>query len=194
MNTTKPFRINPAILRDDFPVLNQTIHRQRQLVYFDSAASTQRPQAVIDAMSDCYSRTYANVHRGIHWLSERASAQYESARSSVQELINAQHDNEVIFTPGTTGGINLVARAWGDQNVSADDEILLTIFEHHSNIVPWQQLADRSGCKVKFVGITSAGELDLDDLEEQAFRENQTRCFFCDIQRAWNPGAGCSNR
>ncbi len=89
MNTIKPIRFNPVMLQDDFPVLNQSIHRQRQLVYLDNAASTQRPQAVIDAMSDCYQRTYANVHRGIHWLSERATAQYEAARSSVQAFINA---------------------------------------------------------------------------------------------------------
>ena len=167
MNTIKSARFNSVRLRDDFPVLNQSIHRQRQLVYFDNAASTQRPQAVIDAMSDCYQRTYANVHRGIHWLSERASAQYEAARSCVQKFINAEHNNEVIFTSGTTGGINLVARAWGDHNVQAEDEILLTIFEHHSNIVPWQQLAQRSGCSVKFAGITEEGELDLDDFQSK---------------------------
>lgn len=177
MNTIKPTRFNPARLQDDFPVLKQSIHRQRQLVYLDSAASTQRPQAVIDAMSDCYQRTYANVHRGIHWLSERATAQYEAARLNIQAFINAEHNNEVIFTSGTTGGINLVARAWGDQNVTADDEILLTIFEHHSNIVPWQQLAARCGCSVKFVGITDEGELDLEDFRNKLSEKTKIVAF-----------------
>ena len=163
MNTPKTNRLNPALLRDDFPVLNQKIHRDRQLIYFDNGASTQRPQAVIDSMSDCYKRSYANVHRGIHWLSERASAQYEHARNTVQQFINAEYENEVIFTSGTTEGVNLVARSWGDENVQPGDEILLTLFEHHSNIVPWQQLAQRSGALVKFAGITPTGELDLDD-------------------------------
>ena len=93
----KPTPFNPALVRDDFPVLDQTIHRNRQLIYLDNGASTQRPHAVIEAMSDCYRRTYANVHRGIHWLSERASAQYETARTTVQALLNAPHNNEVIF-------------------------------------------------------------------------------------------------
>lgn len=173
MNTIKPARLNPVVLRDDFPVLNQKIHRQRQLVYFDNAASTQRPQAVIDAMSDCYQRTYANVHRGIHWLSERASAQYENARSTVKSFINAKFDNEVLFTSGTTGGINLVARAWGDDQVRSGDEILLSIFEHHSNIVPWQQLAERTGAVIRWAGVTEDGELDLEDFESKL--NNRTR-------------------
>ena len=167
MNTLQPIQFDPTALRDDFAVLDQRIHRDRQLIYFDNGASTQRPQAVIDAMSDCYQRSYANVHRGIHWLSERASAQYETARTKVQQFINAAHNNEVIFTSGTTMGINLVARAWGDQNVAADDEILLTIFEHHSNIVPWQQLADRTGAIVKFASIDESGQLDLDDFKHK---------------------------
>ena len=115
------------LIREDFPILAQTIYRDRPLIYFDNGASSQHPQAVIDAMDDCYVRTYANVHRGIHWLSEQASAQYEQARTTVQEFINAPHNNEVIFTSGTTESINLVARAWGDENVSQSDEILLTI-------------------------------------------------------------------
>ena len=156
-----------AKLRADFPILDQKIHRDRSLVYFDNGASTQRPQMVIDSMSDCYQRTYSNVHRGIHWLSEQASGQYEMARTSVQKFINAPHNNEVIFTSGTTASVNLVAHAWGDQNVATGDEILLTIFEHHSNIVPWQQLAARTGAVVKFAAITESGELDLDDLQKK---------------------------
>lgn len=164
---TNPTKFDPTILRRDFPILDQRIHRDRPLVYLDNGASTQRPQSVIDAMSDCYGRTYANVHRGIHWLSEQASAQYEEARSSVQKFIKAQHNNEVIFTSGTTASINLVAHAWGNQNIGESDEILLTIFEHHSNIVPWQQLAQRKGAVVRFVSIDDQGNLDLEDFRRQ---------------------------
>jgi cysteine desulfurase/selenocysteine lyase len=156
-----------AAIRADFPILNQQIHRQKQLVYFDNGASTQRPQAVIDAMDDCYSRTYANVHRGIHWLSEQASDQYENARGIVQRFINAPHNNEVIFTAGTTMAINLVAQAWGRSNLKTGDEILLTICEHHSNIVPWQQVAAEVGAKVIFTDITADGLLDLDDFKSK---------------------------
>ncbi|MFT5300373.1 MAG: cysteine desulfurase/selenocysteine lyase [Mariniblastus sp.] len=167
MDTPQEKTFDPQAIRADFPILNQRIHRDRPLVYLDNGASTQHPQVVIDAMSDCYSRTYANVHRGIHWLSEQASAQYENARTLVQTFINAEYNNEVIFTSGTTASINLVARAWGDTNLKPGDEILLTIFEHHSNIVPWQQLAERTGATVRFATITSEGELDLDDFRLQ---------------------------
>ncbi len=159
--------LDVAAIRTDFPVLNQTIHRDRPLIYFDNGASTQHPSVVIDAMSDSYRRTYANVHRGIHWLSEQSSEQFETARSAVQRFINAPHNNEVILTAGTTAAINTVAGSWGVENVGEGDEILLTIFEHHSNIVPWQQLAQRVGAKVRFAGITSDGELDLDDVQSK---------------------------
>jgi len=158
-------KLDAAVLRQDFPILNQQIHRQKQLVYFDNGASTQRPQAVIDAMNDCYTRTYANVHRGIHWLSEQASDQYENARGIVQRLLNAPHNNEVIFTAGTTMAINLVANSWGRSNLGPGDEILLTICEHHSNIVPWQQVAAAVGAKVVFADVTDDGLLDLDDFK-----------------------------
>ena len=158
-------KLDAAVLRQDFPILDQQIHRQKQLVYFDNGASTQRPQAVIDAMDDCYTRTYANVHRGIHWLSEQASDQYENARAIVQRLINAPHNNEVIFTAGTTMAINLVANSWGRSNLGPGDEVLLTICEHHSNIVPWQQVAAEVGAKVVFGDVTEDGLLDLDDFK-----------------------------
>ena len=154
-------------VRKDFPILDQQIHRQRDLVYLDNGASTQHPRQVLDAMDRCYRLTYANVHRGIHWLSEQSSAEYENARTTVQRFINSPNNNEVIFTSGTTASINLVAHAWGNQNLSSGDEILLTIFEHHSNIVPWQQLAARTGAVVKFANIDSAGELDLDEFREK---------------------------
>lgn len=160
-------KLDAARLREDFPILNQQIHRQKQLVYFDNGASTQRPQSVLDAMDDCYRRTYANVHRGIHWLSEQASDQYEHARTVVQKFINAPHNNEVIFTAGTTMAINLVANSWGRANLGPGDEILLTICEHHSNIVPWQQVAAAVGAKVVFAGITPDGRLDMDDFQSK---------------------------
>ena len=158
-------QFNVEAIRKDFPILDQTIHRQKPLIYFDSGASSQRPAAVIEAMDQCYRSTYANVHRGIHWLSEQASDQYEQARKNVQQFINAPEDAEVIFTGGTTAALNLVARSWGDANVKAGDEILLTIFEHHSNIVPWQQLAQRTGAVVKFAPIDGEGNLDMEVLQ-----------------------------
>jgi cysteine desulfurase/selenocysteine lyase len=156
---------DPIEIRKDFPILNQTIHRERPLVYFDNGASTQHPKQVLAAMDDCYVRTYANVHRGIHWLSEQSSALYERARTSIRRFINASHGNEVIFTSGTTASINLIARSWGDANVNSGDEIVLTMLEHHSNIVPWQQLAERTGAVVRFVKLTDAGELDLEHMQ-----------------------------
>ena len=157
----------PESIRGDFPILEQRIHRDRLLIYLDSAASSQRPTAVLDAMDQCYRHTYANVHRGIHWLSEQASAQYESARRKVRAFINASQFQEIIFTSGTTHAINIVAHSWGNDHIGPGDEILLPIFEHHSNIVPWQQLADRKNATVRFVGITPDGYLDLDDLREK---------------------------
>lgn len=160
---------DPAAIRADFPILDQSIYKNRQLIYLDNGASSQRPQAVIDAMDDCYLRTYGNVHRGIHYLSEQSSEQYESARTSIQNFIGARHSNEIIFTSGTTFSINLVARTLfeGERSIKAGDEILLTILEHHSNIVPWQQLAERTGAVVKWVGLTDNGELDVDDFTRQ---------------------------
>ncbi len=165
MTTATQKLLDVESIRKDFPILGQTIHREKPLIYFDSGASSQRPAAVIDAMDLCYRTTYANVHRGIHWLSEQASDQYEHARKSVQRFINAPEDAEVIFTGGTTASLNLVARSWGDANVKAGDEILLTIFEHHSNIVPWQQLAQRTGAIVKFAPIDADGNLDMEALQ-----------------------------
>lgn len=154
-------------LREDFPILHQRIHRDKPLVYFDNAASTQRPRSVIQAMTDCYQQSYANVHRGTHWLSEEASSRYEEARIAVQRWIGAPSSHQVIFSSGTTAAVNTVARSWGDRHVTADDEILLTLMEHHSNIVPWQQLAERTGARVVFAGITPDGQLDMDDFHRK---------------------------
>jgi len=158
-------------LRADFPILDQKVHGQ-PLVYFDNAATTQKPLAVLDALRQYYERDNANVHRGIHELSNRATTAFESARSRAAKFINARSAEEIIFTRGTTEGINLVASAWGSKYVKAGDRILLTEMEHHSNIVPWQLLAERTGAKLLFLPVTGdTGLLDLNRLDEWLTRE-----------------------
>jgi cysteine desulfurase/selenocysteine lyase len=152
-------------LRKDFPILAREVNG-RPLVYLDSAASSQRPQAVIDAMSAYYEQHHANVHRGIYVLAEEATALYEGARDAVAALVNADDRSEVVFTKNATEALNLVARCLGDAGrVKAGDEIVLTEMEHHSNIVPWQLLAGRTGATVRFVGLTDEGRLDLSNLD-----------------------------
>lgn len=153
-------------LRDDFPILQQRVHGDRPLVFLDSAASSQRPRQVIQAVVDCYEHDYANVHRGIHVLSERATDAYEAAREKLRAFINAEHAHEVIFTAGSTAAINAVAHSWGDANLRAGDEILLTPMEHHSNLVPWFQLAERTGAVIKHLRMTDDGRLEVDRLGE----------------------------
>ena len=163
MSTAQTIPIDVERLRADFPILAHRRPDGKALVYLDNAATTQRPRQVIDALVDVYSTHYANVHRGIHWLSDQTTDLFEEAREKVRAFINAPAREEVIFTHGTTEGINLVARSWGDANVNAGDEILLTEMEHHSNIVPWQQLAERTGATVQFLPITDDGQLKLDE-------------------------------
>lgn len=163
--TIDPSKLLPASLRDDFPILQQIVHDEHPLVFLDNAASTQRPRQVIEVLRRVYERDYANVHRGIHTLSERSTEQYEEAREKVQAFIGAEKPTEIVFTSGTTAGINLVARSWGDANVKAGDEIIVTTMEHHSNLVPWQQLAERSGAVLKHIPITDDGLLVLDALD-----------------------------
>src|SRR5262249_31562069 len=129
------------------------------------AATRQRPRQVIDALVDVYASRYANVHRGIHWLSDQTTDLYEEAREKVRAFINARQREEVIFTHGTTESINLVARSWGEANLKSGDEILLTEMEHHSNIVPWQQLSARTGAVIRWLPISDDGRLDLAALE-----------------------------
>jgi cysteine desulfurase/selenocysteine lyase len=152
-------------LREDFPILQQLVHGDRPLVFLDNAASTQRPRQVIEVLRRVYERDYANVHRGIHTLSERSTEQYEEAREKTRAFIGARDACEIIFTSGTTAGINLVARSWGESNIRRGDEILATIMEHHSNLVPWQQLAVRTGAVLRHVPITDDGRLALDSLD-----------------------------
>ena len=154
--------LDVAAIRADFPALDQLIHG-RPLVYLDNAATTQKPRAVLDAMRRYYEQDNANVHRGVHTLSERATEAYEGAREKVRAFVNAASVREVIFTRNATEGINLVARAWGDANVGAGDEVLITAMEHHSNIVPWQLLAERKGAALRVAPIDDRGDVILDE-------------------------------
>ena len=158
-------KIDWAALRKDFPILDQKVHG-KPLVYFDNAATSQKPRAVIDALVHYYEHDNANVHRGIHELSNRATAGYEAARARAAKFINAKSADEIIFTRGTTEGINLVASSWGAKNLKAGDVILLTEMEHHSNLVPWQLLAQRTGAKIAYLPVTGdEGLLDLSKLD-----------------------------
>ena len=157
--------LDTAAIREDFPILSTKAAGGKPLVYLDSAASAQRPRQVIDAISTAYETYYSNVHRSGHGMSAEATASYEATREAVRRFINARTTREIIFTPGTTAAINLVARSWGDANLKPGDEILLTHMEHHSNIVPWQQLAARAGAKIRWIGVTDGFELDLAELD-----------------------------
>ncbi len=150
-------------IRTDFPILDQEVHGH-PLIYFDNAATSQKPRAVIDSLSHYYERDNSNVHRGLHELSNRATEAYEGARSRLAAFLGADAE-EIVFTRGTTEAINLVARAWGDANVGPGDVILLTEMEHHSNLVPWQFLARRRGASLRFVPVTPEGLLDLSELD-----------------------------
>lgn len=152
-------------LRADFPILSQPLPNGRALAYLDNASSTQRPRQVISAITELYERHYANVHRGVHTLSEQATDLFEAARAALARFVNSPSPEEIVFTRGTTEAINLVARSWGDLHVGPGDEILLTEMEHHSNLVPWQQLAARRGCTIKYIPLTDDGRLDLTQLD-----------------------------
>ncbi len=152
-------------VRAEFPALDQQVHG-KPLVYLDNAATTQKPRVVIDALRRYYEHDNANIHRGVHALSERASKMYEDARGDVRRFINAKSDAEIVFTRNATESINLVARAWGDANVVAGDEILITAMEHHSNIVPWQQLCARTGAVLKVAPIDDRGALIVPEFEK----------------------------
>ncbi len=152
-------------IREDFPVLHQEVNGH-PLVYLDNAATSQKPQCVIDALVDYYSTENSNVHRGVHTLSQRATDDYEAARSKVRRFINAAEDHELIYVRGTTEGINLVAQTYGRQNIGDGDEIIISGMEHHSNIVPWQILAQETGAVLKVVPFNDDGELLLDEYEK----------------------------
>jgi len=148
----------------DFPILARPVHKRR-LAYLDNGATTQKPEAVIEAERRFYRESNANIHRGVHWLSQHATDLYEAARSTVQRFINAAHADNIVFTRGTTEAINLVAQSWGRTQLRAGDEILITTMEHHSNIVPWQMLCEQTGAVLKVAPVTDAGELDCEAFE-----------------------------
>lgn len=151
-------------IRRDFPILSRTA-RGKRLVYLDNAATTQKPRAVIDRIVRYYSEENSNVHRGVHYLSEVATMEYENARGFVQRFINAKDEKEIVFTRGTTESINLVAQAWGRANVREGDEILISAIEHHSNIVPWQMLCAEKSATLRVIPVNDAGELLIDEYE-----------------------------
>ncbi len=151
-------------VRKDFPILFSTAHG-KPLVYLDNAATSQKPRAVIDAVQDFYEESNANVHRGVHWLSEKATAIYEGTREKVRAYFNARSTKEIIYTHGTTEGINLVASSYGAAFVRAGDEIIISQLEHHSNIVPWQMLCERTGARLRVAAIDDDGQLRLDAFE-----------------------------
>ena len=153
-----------ADLARDFPILSRPV-RGRRLVYLDNGATTQKPEAVIEAERRFYRESNANIHRGVHWLSQHATDLYEQARERVQRLLNAASADEIVFTRGTTEAINLVAYSWGRANLKAGDEVVLTGMEHHSNIVPWQLVCEQTGAVLRVVPITDRGELRLDAYE-----------------------------
>jgi len=177
ISTAPKKMVDWAKLRADFPILDQKVHGH-PLIYFDNAASSQKPRAVIEALSHYYEWDNANVHRGIHELSNRATTAFEASRERVAKFINAKTHDEIIFTRGTTEGINLVAESWGGKNLKAGDKILLTEMEHHSNIVPWQLLAERTGAKLVYLPITGdEGLLDLSKLDELLTKEVKLFAF-----------------
>jgi len=152
-------------IRKYFPALNREV-KGKPLVYFDNAATTQKPQAVIDSLVNYYSNYNANIHRGIHTLAEEATAAFESTRDAAQKFINAESREQIIFTGGTTEGINLVAQTWGRQNIEAGDEIIVSNMEHHSNIVPWYMIAQEKGAILKVIPIDENGELVIEEFDK----------------------------
>ena len=153
-------------IREDFPILSRKVHCDKPLVYLDNAATSQKPRSVIDALSHYYEHYNANIHRGIHALSEQASDEFEDARERVASFIGSGDPNEVIFVRNTTEALNLVAQAWGRANIRPGDEIVLSEMEHHSNLVPWQLLAQEKGANLKFFRIDDNGEIDPGQIED----------------------------
>ena len=162
--TSNAHSFDVARIREDFPVLHQMVNG-KPLVYLDNAATTQKPQAVIDALVRYYSADNSNVHRGVHTLSQRATEDYDSGRSKARQFLNAASDEEIIFVKGTTDGINLVAHSYARQHLEEGDEIIISTMEHHSNIIPWQVLCQEKGAHLRVIPISDAGELLMDEYE-----------------------------
>jgi len=165
MNTMeKDIVLDVTTIRKDFPILSTSVHG-KPLVYLDNAATTQKPQCVLDTLMTYYREQNANIHRGVHYLSEVATFEYEKARGKVKNFLNAADNKEIIFTKGTTDGINLVAQSYGKTFINAGDEVIISAMEHHSNIVPWQMICEERGAVLKVIPISDDGELLLDEFE-----------------------------
>lgn len=177
--------LDTAKLTKDFPILTRKVGDGKRLVYLDNAATSQKPQAVIDAISDFYSNHNANVHRGIHTLSEEATDMYESARTTIAEFIGATVPQEVVFTKGTTEAINRIMYEWGVENLGKDDVMLTTLAEHHSNFVPWQILSKLTGAKLEFINLTPDGNIDYEDLRAK-FEKYKKRIKLIALSHASN--------
>lgn len=160
--SARPF--DPACVRRDFPILDQLVHG-KPLAYLDNAATTQKPREVVQAIADYYLRDNANIHRGVHLLSERATAAYEDARATVRRFLNAREAREIVFVRGTTEAINLVAQTLARAGLTEGDEIVVSVLEHHSNFVPWKMAAEATGARLRVVPVTDAGELRIDEYE-----------------------------
>ncbi len=173
--------LNLAEVRSQFPALQQKVHGH-DLVYLDSAATTLKPKSVIERITQFNSFETANVHRGAHFLSDKATVEFEAAREKIRSFLNASATEEIIFTKGTTEGINLIASSYGEQYLQNGDEIVLTELEHHANIVPWQILAQRKNCKLKYIPVTTEGDLDYSSLDQIITKKTKLICF-----------SGCSN-
>lgn len=157
--------LNVEKVRRDFPILDQEVNGKK-LVYLDNAASTQKPSAVIAAIKEYYENDHSNVHRGVHTLSQRATAKFDDARAKVRRFVNARNTREIIFTKGCTEAINLVANSWGRNNLKKGDIVLLSNMEHHANIVPWQIVCDATGAQIKVIPITDSGEIEMNEFEK----------------------------
>ena len=176
ISAIEPAAFDAKRVREDFPALHQEVHG-KPLVYLDSAATSLRPQVVIDTVADVYARDCANIHRAVHLLSQRATARYEEARDKVRRFLNAANRTEVVFTRGTTEAINLVAQSWGGANLRAGDEILITELEHHSNIVPWQILCQQTGAKLVVVPMTDSGDVRPEAFEQKLSDRTKIAAF-----------------
>jgi cysteine desulfurase/selenocysteine lyase len=164
-NTEKVNFFDTHKIRKDFPILSRTVN-DKPLIYFDNGATTQKPKHVIDAIVECYTTQNANIHRGVHRMSQDVTDAYENARITVQKHIGAKHENEIIFTRGTTESINFIATAFGKKYVNAGDEIIVSEMEHHSNILPWQQLCEEKNAVLKVIPMTDSGELRMDEYKK----------------------------
>ena len=181
-----PFDV--ARVRADFPILSRDVNG-RPLIYLDSAASAQKPTAVIDAMDHSMRMEYSNVHRGIHYLSNTATQHYEDAREICRRFLNARSVEEIVFTKNATEAVNLVAYAWGMETLRRGDEIILSVMEHHANIVPWHMLRERLGAELKWVPVSDTGEFHIEELEKLITPHTKNDRFDAYVQCARNGGA-----